>query len=77
MEVEVPAVYCAAQFQDILRLSCLLYGVDYVDPPDDVNTRWWSTFLMFETLLQLREPLTKMNLPDGCPRLSELDWWVL
>ena len=32
---------------------------------------------MFEALLQLREPLSKMNLPVGCPRLSELDWWVL
>ena len=32
---------------------------------------------MFEALLQLREPLSKMNLPTGCPRLSELNWWVL
>ena len=32
---------------------------------------------MFEALLQLREPLSKMNLSVGCPRLSELDWWVL
>ncbi len=32
---------------------------------------------MFEALLQLREPLSKMNLSTGCPRLSELNWWVL
>jgi hypothetical protein len=32
---------------------------------------------MFEALLQLRESLSKMNLPTGCPRLSDWDWWVL
>jgi hypothetical protein len=32
---------------------------------------------MFEALLQLRESLSKMNLPTGCPYLSKLDWWVL
>ena len=51
--------------------------MDYVDPPNDVKTRWWITYLMFEALLQLRESLSKMNLPTGCPRLSELNWWVL
>ena len=70
-------LYFPRQFQQKLRLSCQLYGVDYVDPPNDVKTRWWSTYLMFEALLQLRKPLSKMDLPTACPRLSELDWWVL
>ncbi len=57
-------LYFPQQFQEKLRLSCRLYGVDYVDPPDNVKTHWWCTYLMFEALLQFREPLS-MSSPVG------------
>jgi hypothetical protein len=51
--------------------------ISFRDPPNDVKTRWWSTYDMFEGLLHLKAALQSMPATSGCPVLSEMEWWVL
>ena len=54
--------------------ACALEDVEFRNPPNDVKTRWWSTYQMFEALLNLKKPLRSMTLPTGCPALNDLEW---
>ena len=54
-----------------------MLGTDYKTIPMDVKTRWWSTFLMCEACMELKEPLLDLMQKKFIPELTQVDWWFL
>jgi hypothetical protein len=61
-----------------VECSCDAYV--YTHTPHTYTTRIhrWSTYIMCEGLLDLKDAIDLIaGLPGGPPRLSALDWWVI
>ncbi|CAM9809105.1 unnamed protein product [Phaeothamnion confervicola] len=53
--------HSSSQLTDILKHTCELAGCPYRKIQQDVSTRWWSTYTMFESVLGLEKAITIMG----------------
>lgn len=58
----------SSQDKDRLAQQCSSLGMTSIKVEQDVETRWWSTCLMCESILYLQRPLLNIidTLPSGC-----------